>query len=131
MLSTLAHNTHLRRISMIIYLELYHNYRLVERVESAFTLLSRVTSPQVDHLSLAITLHSFTDLDDVDWARMDRILTQQRWANLRRLSVQLLGRPEMQMAAVELIRARLPILWSRGIVVISDNYDSFCFRGIV
>jgi hypothetical protein len=72
----LTHNTHLRHISLDLY---WH-----EAVESeaAFTLLSQIISPLVDHVSLG-----FPDFCNTDWARLDGLLTQQRWANLQRLSV--------------------------------------------
>jgi hypothetical protein len=111
----LAHNLHLRRVSMTIYTPPYHN-RLME---NAFTLLSQITSPQVDHVSL--TIRSLSDLDGVDWAPMERVFAQQRWANLQRLLVRL---SEVQTAAVEWIRTRLPILESRGVVVTTDTWDT-------
>jgi hypothetical protein len=97
----LAHNTHLRHLRLTIYCH--------EPVEWAFTLLSQITSP-VEHVSLVI--FNF-NLGGVDWARVDRLLTQPRWANLRRLSVQSI----CDMPPMEFIRSRLPILESRGVVL--------------
>jgi hypothetical protein len=79
-----------------------------EFVEWIFTLLSLIPSPPVEHVSLAI-LYSC----DIDWARLDRLLTQQRWANLQRFSVE--DKYGMQ-GTMEFIRSRLPVLESRGVL---------------
>jgi hypothetical protein len=78
-------------------------------VQSTFTLLSRITSPLVEHVSLTISVYC-----DVDWARLDRLLTQQRWANLRRLSVRRIATPP---GLADLPQTHLPILESRGVVL--------------
>jgi hypothetical protein len=69
----LAHHTHLRRISLLVD----DDYELEENVEGALTSLSWITSPQVDHVSLQIYLETLSDLNEVDWARVEHILTQQ------------------------------------------------------
>jgi hypothetical protein len=96
----LAHNTHLRHIAL----------RMYWGTTWAFTLLSQITSPLVDHVSLTIR-----DSCVVDWAQLDSLLTQQRWANLHRLSVRRI--PVMPPEAAKLIRSRLSILESRGVVL--------------
>jgi hypothetical protein len=97
--TNLAHNTHLCHISLLITYD-----------ESTFTLLSQITSSLVEHVLLAI-YHSF----DVDRAWLDRFLTQQRWANLQRLSVREFR--GMTAKTAKLIRSRLPILESCGVVL--------------
>jgi hypothetical protein len=83
-------------------------------VEWVFTLLSQITSPPVEHVSLVIFEPTLSNLGAVDWARVDHLLTQQRWANLQRLSVRSIC--DMPLVAIESIRSRLPILESRGVV---------------
>jgi hypothetical protein len=103
----LAHNTCLRRLRLVIC----RDHRLAGSMECVFTLLSQIISPQMDRVSLEF---SFDSLDGVDWARMERILTEQRWANLQKLL--LFRRPRMRTEDVQLIRSRLPVLESRGVV---------------
>jgi hypothetical protein len=107
----LAHNTHLRHISLMID----HD----ELVEWAFTLLSQITSLSVEHILLNIIASTLVSFDAAYCARMDRLLTQQRWANLRRLSVRSWPRHChcVPPGAMELIRSRLPILESRGVIL--------------
>jgi hypothetical protein len=96
----LAHSTHLRHINLLLY----------PHQPVAFTLLSQITLLPVEHLSLAIF-----DYHDVDWARLDRLLTQHQWANLQRLSVRKIG--GMIAEVRNLIRSRLPTLESHGVVL--------------
>jgi hypothetical protein len=103
----LAHNTHLRHISLLIYPD--------EFTEWAFTLLSQSTSLPVERISLRIFSPTHAYLRAVDWARIDRLLTQQRWTKLQRLSVGRIGQRPAEV--LKLIRSRLPILESCGVVL--------------
>jgi hypothetical protein len=115
----LAHHTHLRCLTLRIWIDIFSYPNLVTTSETALAFLSQITSSRVDLISLEFHLWAFSDFGVIDWARMERILTHQRFSNLRRLSVQLWSVSEMQLASTELqigVRSLLPILERRGII---------------
>ena len=82
------------------------------------SLLSQVVLPCLSHLFFDVVLNSGTnipELEKVDWARMQRIFTQEQWANVT-ITWKVFGLYESTPMANEFIKARLPVLQSRGML---------------
>jgi hypothetical protein len=108
----LVHNTHLRSISM----KIFHNFPYSMNWLS--TLLSQVVSPHVVRVSLQFGLSDVSVLGYVDWAQLELMFTHQPWNNLQKLTMDSYGPNEISSEVVASIRARLPVLESRGILCI-------------
>jgi hypothetical protein len=85
-----------------------------------FTLLSQVVSPHVLRVSLRFGcgLSDVSVLDYLDWAQIEYMFTQQQWNNLQKLTMVSYCATEIPSEVVASIRARLPVLESRGILYI-------------
>jgi len=96
----LAHNINLR----FIRLE-YTDNRIL-------SLLSQIVPPCLPHLFFDIFLYSLSELEKVDWARMQRMFTQEQWANIT-ITWNVSNFHGLIPEANEFIKARLPVLQSR------------------
>jgi hypothetical protein len=85
-----------------------------------FTLLSQITSPHMVDIWLRVGVENVSDLDVVDWHRMDEILTQPQWVNLLRLTITWHCERYEREAGMELVTAQLPMLTSRGVEILDD-----------
>jgi hypothetical protein len=84
-----------------------------------FTLLSQIASPHMVDVRLRLGVADAFDLEMVDWHRMDQILTQSQWANLRQLTITWDCELDVMKSGVKLVCARLPRLTSRGVEILS------------
>jgi hypothetical protein len=84
-----------------------------------FTLLSQITSPQMVDVRLRVGVRNVSDLDMVDWHRMDEILTQPQWVNLLRLTI--VWHPDVLEAGMKMICTMLPMLTSRGVEIFGSH----------
>ena len=78
-------------------------------------------------VSFRIRLETVSDLDKIDWACPEGILTNNpQWVDLENITIWLSCHPEVRVAAVEFFCARLPILVGYGIVWV--GYRGFAFQ---
>lgn len=86
-------------------------------------LLSQIVSPHMVNVSFSITLQSITDLDRIDWARLEDFLTNSQWANLQKISIRLFAKFKSKLisAAAESFRDRLPVLMKSSIFCIETK----------
>ena len=108
----LAHNTHLRSIT----LQIFWGYPPAS-MEWLFTLLSQIVSSHMVHVTFIFQVEDAAVLDNVIWTQIEDVFTQQRWANLQKLTLSWFSSESIRPAVRELIWARLPKLESRGILV--------------
>lgn len=87
-------------------------------MEWIFTLLSQITSSQLEHISLRLQVKAVSDLDTVDWDQIEHICTQ--WSGLQKLTISLHG-PVDIVPIAELIKARLPVLNNCGLLYVRDR----------
>jgi len=107
-----AHNTNLRYIRLDCgRLDHHHPYPQ----DWLFAAFSQIISP-LEHVQLEFRIKVVADLDVVDWTRIEREFTQQRWANLQKLTIQLWGPLEKKSEGYETIKLRLPVLDGRGVL---------------
>ena len=98
----LAHNINLRFIRLQ-----YTDNRIL-------SLLFQIVPLCLPHLFFDIALDSaISELEMVDWARMQRMFAQERWANV---TITWKVPYAFGPAANEFIKARLPVLQSRGML---------------
>ena len=93
--TNLAHNINLRSVNLqsgnfFRRLRDQDGVLLPRSADWVVSLLSRITSPDVSEIILPMTMHDPFVLDQVDWLRMDEILTQDLWRNsLRTVTIEL------------------------------------------
>ena len=124
----LAHNTHLRSISLDCG---FVNRGLNDPMDWVFTAFSRIISPHLEHVLLQLHIEDVANLDVVDWARIDHITKQQPWAaHLQRLTIHLSGPLAIRSEACRSVGSRLPLLNGCGIlsVEMGRNYHMFYNR---
>ena len=88
--------------------------------EWVFAVFSQITSTHLEHAQLDFRIVS--DLDAVDWARIEHMFTQQRWANFQKLTIRLSGRFDDISEAIEFVRLRLPVLNGRDALKVYVDY---------
>jgi hypothetical protein len=110
---SLAHNTHLRSIVLTI-LEGDGCYSRIW----LFTLLSQIVSPHMVHVSLRFRLEDISALDTIDWTQIEQVFTQHQWTNLQMLTISCRVLSEIGEVDAGSIRARLPVLESRGVLCV-------------
>jgi hypothetical protein len=103
-----THNTHLRSIRLGIF---YYSRRSMNWL---LTLLSDIVSPHVVHVLLRVQLGHVSALDQVDWAQIELVFTQERWKNLQKLTVEWYSPTGIPSEVEASIKACLPVLESRG-----------------
>jgi hypothetical protein len=92
-------------------------------VHEHFQVLSDIFAPHLKHILLHLTILLITDLEPFNLTRIEHILSEQRWANVQKLTIHLHCRGQIISAAPEIIKARLPILEDRGVLeVVLDDY---------
>jgi hypothetical protein len=108
----LTHNTNLRYICLDCG---WLNHSSPYPHDWLFALFSQVISP-LEHVRLEFHIEVIADLDVVDWTRIEREFTQQRWANLQKFTIQLWGTLDHRSEGYESIKLRLPVLDGRGVL---------------
>ena len=105
----LAHNTHLRSFKLTV-----HSYN-ISPVGWAIAVLSQVVSHCVVEVNLDFECFYREEEKGVDWGKVDEIA--KRWSNLENFTISWV---HLGQKGVEFIRARLPALDRRGILLIYD-----------
>lgn len=98
----LSHNTGLRSIHIAILSE-------IRDCELTLMLLGQITSPHLQRVILSKTIDG-TELQNVLWNRLDNLMGQLRYAQLKELDLSSFARSE------QIIRDQMPLCHSRGIL---------------
>jgi hypothetical protein len=86
-------------------------------MEWVFEIFSQIVPSHPMRVSIQFLLQEISDLENVDWARIEHMFIQERWANLERITIHLRWHgTAAKPGAVESIMARLLVLESRGIL---------------
>jgi len=84
----------------------------------------------VKHILLHLTILLITDLKPFKLTQIEHILSEQRWANVQKLTIHVHCRGQIISAAPEFIRARLPILEDRGVLDVVLDGDHLYSHGM-
>jgi hypothetical protein len=114
----LAYNTNLRTIEL--------NGDHPSDMNWMATMLSRITSPHMEHVCLSFNMNAVADLDGVGWSSIEHLLTRPGWASLQQLKIGLSAASHLMPEVRETIKHHLPILDSRGVVLLyrSGRFES-------
>ena len=118
----LRHNTQLRHFT--------YRFRVPDAGSTVCDFLSQIKSSQLEQVTLMIPVASVNELKDVEWERMEGILTARSYAKLQTLAVSCFDEgddddPESgkdySADVPALVRPRMPELSKRGILRVKEH----------
>ena len=102
-----------------MHIDLAHNINIrtihVEYTNKILSLLSQIVPSCLTHPFFYIVFDYIFKLEEVDWARIQGMFTQEQWTNVT-ITWNVFNRHGLRPVANEFIKARLPVLQSRGML---------------